>query len=46
MSNLQVYPAPSLKVANQIVDMLHRHHRPIQTHKFSLVAVKDGKAWG
>ena len=42
MSDLQVFPAPSLKVANEIVEMLHRHHRPIQTHKFSLVAVKDG----
>ena len=42
VNGLRVYPAPSLKVANEIVEMLHRHHRPLHTHKFSLLAVKDG----
>ena len=32
----------SLKEANELVAMLHRHHQPVQGHKFSLGAVRPG----
>lgn len=36
----------SLKQANEFVDSLHRHHKKVQGHKFSLAAVLDGKTVG
>jgi hypothetical protein len=35
-----------LKDANEFVAALHRHHRPVVGHKFSLGAVLDGKLVG
>lgn len=35
-----------LSEANQFVLELHRHHKPVQGHKFSLGAVKEGKIIG
>jgi hypothetical protein len=36
----------SLKEANDFVAELHRHHKPVVGHKFSIGAVKDGKLVG
>lgn len=35
-----------LEVANAFVERLHRHHRPVQGHKFSLGAASDGALVG
>ena len=36
----------TLKQANEIVARLHRHHKPVQGHRFSLGAKKDGELVG
>lgn len=36
----------SLKEANAFVDDLHRHHKKVQGHKFSIGVKKDGKLVG
>jgi len=30
-----------LKIANQFITVHHRHHKPVQGHRFSIGAVKD-----
>lgn len=35
-----------LEAANDFVDRLHRHHKRVQGHKFSLAAWKDGRIVG
>jgi hypothetical protein len=35
-----------LKVANKLVEKLHRHHQPVVTHRFSLAAYFDSKLVG
>ena len=42
---LQVVPI-TLAVANDFVDQLHRHHKNLNTHKFSIGCVSDGKLVG
>ena len=39
--SLQIVPI-SLAVANDFVNQLHRHHKHVQVHKFSLGCVKNG----
>lgn len=36
----------SLKLANEFVESLHRHHKKVQGHKFSIGAEHDGKLVG
>ena len=36
----------SLAKANAYVRELHRHHKPVRGHKFSIAAIKDGKLAG
>ena len=36
----------SLRIANDFVEQLHRHHHPTAGHKFSIGAEKDGKLVG
>jgi hypothetical protein len=36
----------SLKKANEFVESIHRHHKKVQGHKFSLSAEHDGKTVG
>ena len=46
MSGLIIRPI-SLKAANAFVGSLHRHHGPVQGHKFSLSAIdEDGQVRG
>lgn len=35
-----------LKALNQLVVSLHRHHKPVQGHRFSIGAVQEGKIVG
>ena len=35
-----------LRDANAFVERLHRHHKPVQGHRFSLQAIKDGQTVG
>lgn len=35
-----------LRDANEFVEKLHRHHRKVQGHRFSLGAVIDGELVG
>lgn len=36
----------TLKEANVLVESLHRHHKPVRGHRFSLGAIKDSKLVG
>lgn len=36
----------TLKQANEVVASLHRHHKPVVGHRFSIGAEKDGKLVG
>src|SRR5438128_1978674 len=45
MTRLALIPL-TLAAANAFVGAHHRHHRPIQGHKFSLGAGKDGQLVG
>jgi hypothetical protein len=36
----------SLEIANEFVGRLHRHHSPVQGHRFSIGAVHDGTLRG
>lgn len=42
---MELHPI-SLANANAFVDVLHRHHKKVQGHKFSLAAVIEGKTVG
>jgi hypothetical protein len=42
---LEIVPL-TLKQANELVAMLHRHHKPAVGHRFSIGAQKDGKFCG
>ena len=43
---LRVVPLP-LAEANQVVDAIHRHHKPVLRHRFSLACIdQDGKVRG
>jgi len=42
---LKVVPV-ELKEANAFIAELHRHHKPVQGHRFSIGAQKDGKLVG
>lgn len=45
MMKMQLCPM-KLSDANDFVEILHRHHKPVQGHKFSLGAMKDDKLVG
>ena len=45
MSGLELMPA-SLAEANAFVTKLHRHHKPVVGHKFSLAAALNGEVVG
>ena len=42
---LSVVPV-TLKKANELVSSLHRHHKKVQGHRFSLACVADGRICG
>jgi len=43
--NLEAFPL-TLKQANELVDDLHRHHKPVRGHRFSIGARLDGESVG
>ena len=45
MSELSVIPF-TLKQANDLVALLHRHHKPVRGHRFSIGLTLDGEAVG
>ena len=45
MTSLYVLPL-TLKQANDAVDALHRHHKPVRGHRFSIGAFDEGKFVG
>jgi hypothetical protein len=45
MTNLRVVPL-TLKQANDLVAALHRHHKPVQGHRFSIGVEADGTLVG
>ena len=36
----------TIKQANELINKLHRHHKPVTGHRFSLGAMKDGELVG
>lgn len=44
-TNLRASPC-TLAQANQVVDLIHRHHDPVQGHRFSIAAYKGKKLVG
>lgn len=45
MAKMRAFPL-TLKQANELVDNIHRHHKPVQGHRFSIGAKKDGRVVG
>jgi hypothetical protein len=43
--SLRIVPV-ELKEANEFIGALHRHHKPVQGHRFSIGVKKDGKLVG
>lgn len=45
MNKLRLIPL-TLKEANELIARLHRHHKPVQGHRFTIGAEKDGERVG